>query len=300
MRRRADPSGGRPVNAIEAPSAGDAAPAEIIDESKLRHPLEVPVFIASVIVNFALMAAAIVLAFHTPDWVKTHPVLGKEVSLLRFLAVTALIGIPLLVLRRNQREAAVRGNSVRLSREQFPEIYAILEDHCRRLRMDYVPELFLTGATIPPFSKAYSSWHEDFIILHQNLFLANVHESADIASFTLAHELGAIRLRHTLVRNEMLLTYVSALKWLRVPLNRVRTFSCDRYGATLAPTGFRGLLIHAVGLRLMGQVNIEEYLEQARRYGGFWARINNVVETEPEVLARLRQLHLAGFTYKPR
>ena len=278
----------------------DAAAVEIIDESTLRHPHEMPIFIASVFLNFLLMAIAIVLVFHTPTWIKTHPILGKEVSLLRFLAFTALVGIPLLVFRRNQREAAIRGNSIHLSQNQFPELYAILVDHCRRLRMRDVPELFLSGSGIRPFSNAYSSWHEDYIILHSTLLGADVEAALDIAAFTLAHELGAIRLKHNVVWNEMLLTYVSAIKWLRVPLNRVRTYSCDRYGATLSPTGFRGLLIHAIGIRLMDRVNIEEYLEQALHYGGFRANLNMFVESDPEVLARLRQLKAAGFKYIPR
>jgi hypothetical protein len=278
----------------------DAAIVETIDESSLRHPLEMPIFIASVVLNFLLMAVAIILVFNTPTWIKTHPILGKEVSLLRFLAFTALVGIPLLVLRRNQREASIRGNSVRLSKDQFPAIYEVLRDHCRRLGMSDLPELFLIGSGIPPFSKTYSSWNEDYIILHATLLGADVQAALDIAAFTLAHELGAIRLRHNMVLNEMLLTYVSAIKWLRVPLNRVRTYSCDRYGATLSPTGFRGLLIHAAGLRLMDQVNIDEYLQQAVRYGGFWSHLNTFVEGEPEVLARLRQLKAAGFRYIPR
>jgi hypothetical protein len=59
----------------------------------------------------------------------------------------------------------------------------------------------------------------------------------DVISFVSAHELGAIRLNQTAVRNEMLLTYISAIKLLRNPLERVRTYSRDRYGAALSPTG---------------------------------------------------------------
>ena len=122
----------------------------------------------------------------------------------------------------------------------------------------------------------------------------------DVISFTLAHELGAIRLNQTAVWNEMLLTYVSTLKWFRNPLERVRTLSRDRYGATLSPTGFRGLLINAVGRRLMDHVNIEEYLAQYRGYGGLWPYLNVFFEAKPQVFVRLRRLHDAGYTYKPR
>ena len=271
-----------------------------IDESALRHPLERPVFIASVIGNFVLMAIAIALIFYQPAWVKAHPLIGKDVSFLRVLAITALVGIPLLVLNRNRREASIRGNSVRLSEHQFPEIYAVLRGHCARLRMTEMPELFVTTGTIAPFSQAFSSWGENYIVLHQGLFDIDDRKTMDVVSFILAHELGAVRLHQTAVWNEMLLTYVSAIKLFRNPLERVRTYSRDRYGAALSPTGFRGLLINAVGRRLMDHVDIEDYLAQQRSYGGFWSSIDVLFEGKPQVFTRLTRLHDAGYRYRPR
>lgn len=257
-------------------------------------------FVASVLCNFFLMAVAITLIFYEPAWLKSHPVLAKDIGFLRVLAITALIAIPLLVLERNRREASVRGNSVRLSDRQFPEVYAVLREHCRRLDMAKIPELFLTSGSIAPFSRTFSSWRENYIVLHQIVFDINDQKTMDVISFLLAHELGAIRLNQTAVWNEMLLTYVTAIKWLRNPLERVRTFSRDRYGATLSPTGFRGLLINAVGRRLMDQVNIDEYFAQMRAYGGFWSGLNIFFEPKPQVFTRLHRLRAAGYRYRPR
>lgn len=254
----------------------------------------------TVALNLLLMGVALVLVFYQPGWLKAHPVLGKEIAFLRVLAITALIGVPFLVLDRNRRESSIRGNSVRLSDRQFPEVYAILRDHCRRLGMTSLPELFITGSTIQPYSKTFSSWRETYIVLHQNVFDIDDRKTLDVVSFILAHELGAIRLNQTAVWNEMLLTYVSSIKWFRNPLERVRTYSRDRYGATLSPTGFRGLLINAAGRRLMDHVSIEEYLAQERQYGGFWSAVNVFFDAKPQVFARLRKLHDAGYRYRPR
>ncbi|HTA38680.1 MAG TPA: M48 family metallopeptidase [Candidatus Acidoferrales bacterium] len=273
---------------------------DVVDESALRHPSERPIFLATVTLNFALMGLAIALTFYQPPpWFTHHVLLDKDVSLLRVIAISALIGIPLLVLNRNRRESLIRGNSVRLSEKQFPEVYAILQDHCRRLGMTDVPELFLTAGNIQPFSVTYSSWRENYIVLHQVLFDIVESKSIDVVSFVLAHELGAIRLNQTAIWNEMLLTYVSAIKWFRYPLERARTYSRDRYGAALSPTGFRGLLINAVGRRLMDNVDIPDYLEQAFKYRGFWANINAFFEPKPQVFNRINQLKAAGYKYEP-
>jgi Zn-dependent protease with chaperone function len=277
----------------KAPSVG------AIDESTLRHPSERIYFYVLVAVNFLLLGLGIALLFHEPSWIKNHPILSKQVQVARFLAWTALIGIPFLALQRNRREASIRGNSIRVSKEQFPEVYAVLEDHCRRLGMTQVPELFLTGGSIAPFSQTFSSWRENYIVIHQIIFDIDMHKKTDVLAFILGHELGAIRLKQTTVINEMLLTYVSAVKWLRNPLSRARTYSRDRYGATLAPTGFRGLLINAAGRRLMEQVDIEEYLKQSRQYGGLWSNLNIFFDGKPAVYSRINQLRKAGFSYKP-
>lgn len=271
-----------------------------IDEASLRDPLERPIFIASVLANFALMAMALALIFYQPAWTKTHPILGKEIAFLRVLAITALAGIPLLVLNRNRRESSVRGDSVRVSDQQFPEVYAVLRSHCRRLNMTKIPELFITGGSIAPFSRTFSSWREDYIVLHQNIFDIDDEKTMDVVSFIIGHELGAIGLKQTAVWNEMLLTYISSIKWLRNPLERVRTFSRDRYGAALTPTGFRGLLISAIGRRLMDRVNIEAYIEEMRTYGAFWSGVNIFFEAKPQVFVRMRRLRKAGYRYQPR
>jgi uncharacterized membrane protein YoaK (UPF0700 family) len=264
-------------------------------ESALRHPAERPYFIASVILNFLLMGLAIVFVVHTPAWVKEHAFIAKEVMLLRVLAISALVAIPGAVLIRNRRRALVAGDSVRLSPGQFPEIYAILTEQCRQLGISDVPEIYLTVGTIRPFSEAFSSWHENFIVLHQIILDIDYRKSLDIVAFAIGHELGAIRLNHTAWWNDMLLTYVSTIKWLINPLKRARVYSRDRYGAYLAPTGFRGLLIYAVGRRLMNDMNIKDYLNQANQYGGFWAELTILTQRKPSVLHRLRELQSAGF-----
>jgi hypothetical protein len=245
------------------------------------------------------MGLAIALIFYQPSWTKTHPVLGKEIAFLRVLAVTALIGVPVLALNRNRREASVRGNSIRVSEQQFPEVYAVLCNHCRRLRMTKLPELFITGSSIAPYSRTFSSWRENYIVLHQIVFDINDQKTMDVVSFLIAHELGAVRLGQTAVGNEMLLTYLSSIKWLRRPLERVRTFSRDRYGAALSPTGFRGLLINAIGRRLMDRIDIPAYLAEERRYGGFWSGLNIFFDEKPQVFTRMRRLRAAGYRYLP-
>jgi hypothetical protein len=47
----------------------------LINEWQIRHPWEKTIFIASVVLNLALMVGAIVLVATAHDWLKDHPIL---------------------------------------------------------------------------------------------------------------------------------------------------------------------------------------------------------------------------------
>jgi hypothetical protein len=273
----------------------NASKAASFDESQLRHPLEYPYFLFSVVLSLIVVAAAIVIIAFAPDWLKSHAMLSKDATLVRAALVAALAGMPLLVLFRNRRNAYIHGQSIRLSRNQLAPIYEILERQCQRLGMTDVPDLYITDKGIPPYSKAFSTRGDHSIVLHQNLFEVDLQKTLDVAAFTIGYELGRIRLGHTDWLDEMLLTYILIVPFLANPLRQLRTFSRDRYGAYLAPDGFRGLLFGASARRLLNDVNVDDYLEQADSYGGAWVKSAIYFYDVPSVLRRVQELKGAGF-----
>lgn len=273
----------------------DNAKTTSFDESQLRHPLERTYFLASVILSLIVVAAAVVIIVFAPDWLKSHALFSKGAAAVRAALVAALVGMPLLVLLRNRRDTYVHGQSVRLSRNQFAPIYQILERQCRRLGMTEVPGLYLTDKGIPPYSKAFSTRSDHSIVLHENLFEVDLQETLDVAAFTIGYELGRIRLGHTHWLDELLLTYIFVVPFLANPLRQLRTFSRDRYGAFLAPDGFRGLLFAATARRLLNDVNVDDYLKQADSYGGAWVKSAIYFYDVPSALRRVQELRSAGF-----
>jgi hypothetical protein len=139
-------------------------------ESQLRHPLERPYFLASVVLSLIVVAVGIVIILFAPEWLKSHALLSKEATAVRAALIAALAGLPLLALLRHRRDVYIHGQSIRLSRNQFAPIYEILEKQCQRLGMTEVPGLYITDKGIPPYSKAFSTRSDHSIVLHQNLF----------------------------------------------------------------------------------------------------------------------------------
>jgi hypothetical protein len=275
------------------------------DEAQLQHPLERPIFIAYVVMNIAVVVAGIVMIKVGSNWVGTHPLFREylethpvftdfiqRIAAVIILAIIAPLAIPVV---RGIHSAFIRGNSIRLSREQIPQIYGILEAHCEKLGACYVPELYLSEEAISGPAQAFSDWRRDYIVLNLKLAESEIEENRAALAFMLGRELGRIRLGHLKWWNEMLIAHVSKIPFLRSPLLAVRTYSCDRYGAFLAASGLNDLLAQATGRQTLKNLNLEDYLRQARDYRGFWAQLASIVNESPPLLRRAQALCDAGF-----
>jgi hypothetical protein len=263
-------------------------------ESKLRHPAERPLFLVYAVLNVLLMAASIFIVVKGSDWVRVHPRLAHYQGKVRVLAIAAIVALPMTVFLRNTRHALDRGKSIAISREQLPEIYTILERHCRKLGIEALPELYFTDMTMKKPAQAYKSWKCDYIVLSSKFLQPNLQPMLPVFAFWLGCAIGCLRLKHVSWPTEFMLTYVDKIPHLSNPLRRLFTYSEDRYGAFLAPEGLPGLIAAASGRLMLPQVNTADYLKQVRAYGGVWAGLAMVMEPEPTIARRTRALLAAG------
>jgi hypothetical protein len=273
--------------------SGETSPP--IDEEALRHPLETRIFVLSVVLNVSLLILAIVLATNAAEWVEAHPVIARTVKHISALATGLVLAPFALTFVRNARRSYVRGNSVELSREQMPELHGMLERHCARIGLDPLPGLFLSQTGISEFSTAFTARGKHFIVLGTRFAEPNFARVREVLNFTIARELGRIRLGHTKWHNELLVAYVMRIPILREPLEKVRVLSLDRYAAKLVPDGLPGLLVLGSGRLLLRNVNVADYLAQVDAYSGIWRWIANIGKPDVPALLRIRILYAAGF-----
>ena len=264
-----------------------------LDESKLRHPAENPIYLGAIFVNLALIVAAVLAVVYAADWLQGFPRLEQRVNQLR-AAGAALLLVPFaLIVTRNKRRTKFRANAVRVSRTQMPAIYETLETMCAQLGMQTLPEVFVSD-DVPDPSQAYSTLKGHFISLHEKILELDLDVGRDMFSFFLARELGRIRLGHTTWLNEVLVAYLGRIPILRNPLLHARTFSQDRYSAYLAPDSLRGLVLSATGRRMLEKVDVDEYLRQVRGEASWVTRIAALSQTTPYLSLRIAELEKAG------
>jgi Zn-dependent protease with chaperone function len=158
-----------------------------------------------------------------------------------------LLLVPGLVVYRQLTRAGIRGSAVRLSRRQFPDIYAVKEDFARRLGLRRDPEIYLMSGNGALNAFAASTFGYDFVVIHSELFSNTYEKNKDALAFIIGHELGHLRLGHTRLWYQLSTAYVDRVPLLGGFLSRAREFSCDRHGAYVAPQGEEGLVLLAAG-----------------------------------------------------
>src|SRR5262249_30318157 len=105
----------------------------VINESQLRYPHERVLFVATVILNLAIPVLAIILVVIGSDWLSTHPFFAEKIKKILVAAIIGILSPLALGFIRNTRREYIRGNSLRLSKDQLPQIYEIFEKHCDKL-----------------------------------------------------------------------------------------------------------------------------------------------------------------------
>jgi hypothetical protein len=277
-----------------------AGEGRVRTEAELRHPWERRIYAVSVVVNVLLAAASVVVVLLGADWLTGHPFIAQHIDQIRLLAVAAILALPAAAVLRGTRRIGFLGNAVRMSHGQFPEIRATLARHCERLGMVNVPEFFLTGDL--DRCHAFSAWGRDFIVVGGPLLeVPDPGVRRDGLAFALGAALGSIRLGHTRWWDDVLLAYVERVPVLGAPLAAVRTFSCDRYGAFLAPEGLVGLVVEASGGDMLPEVALEAYVRDASRFdlANPWVWVAGLWRSRPHVSGRVRRLLEAGLLTPP-
>ncbi len=260
----------------------------------LRHPAEIPMFIFMVVLNFAILAvlidflasaALIPPALRGTNWEATW----------RAVAGAILLVAPAILLVRQVQRASIRGTAVQLSRTQFPDLYASMDDFAATLGVKPTPAVYLSNGngTLNAFA-AQSGWTNNYVVLSNELFANLRNDNREGTRFILGHEIGHIRLHHVALWYNLVLCYSQLIPVLGPTLSRLREYSCDRNGAALEPKGELGLVLLTAGRYAADNVQVSELVDQGRHLGGFWVEISQLPRSHPWTVRRIWRLHQLG------
>ena len=223
------------------------------------------------------------------------------------VAVLAPLGLFIwVVFSTGKLYGAQRAGAVRITGEQFPEVYEMWESMALAQGLKKVPELYTINgngdlnafASCVPGFRYFSSIYSDIL----ETCLRN--EDWDSLKFILGHELGHMRLGHV-TWWYLLLTFPANLPFvnyvLGLPLSRSKEYSCDKIGHAIAQDdAYKGLLMLTAGKHLYDQLDTQAHIEESTEERGFWMAIANLFSSHPIVAWRInavRKNHNGGIFF---
>ncbi|MCH7947495.1 MAG: M48 family metallopeptidase, partial [candidate division Zixibacteria bacterium] len=186
--------------------------------------------------------------------------------------------------------AHIRGSAVKISSEQFPEIYSTVNELSMKIGLEPVPEAYLMQQGGALNALAIKLFRSNIIVLYTDLLEA-CGDNTTARNMIIGHELGHIKEGH--LRLHWLLLPGLMIPFLGTALYRAREFTCDRYGYILAGTGeaaLRGLAILSAGSVYGPQINLEKFVCQRESLNTGTMTIGKWMSTHPPLSERIAAL----------
>lgn len=188
----------------------------------------------------------------------------------------------------------LKGNAIRINQNQFPEIFALVEECSRKLGLEKTPTVYLVqaGGLLNAYATRFLG--RNYVVLYSDILETAFEEGNKAIEFIIAHELGHIKRKH--MTKNLLLFPSAFIPFLANAYSRACEYTCDQIGLAFSPAGaISGLLVLAAGKRLHKKVNTYEYLLSASEERGFWQWLAEVLSTHPNLPKRIQQLTTAPF-----
>lgn len=220
------------------------------------------------------------------------------ISLMVYLAlVVSIVGIVFIVIGAIMAVIAhglfigsIRGNGIRVSEKQFPEVYRIASHLANQMELNPMPAIYILqgGGFLNAFATKFLG--RSFVVIFSDVLELAYAKGESELSFVICHELAHIKRKHLTWR--WLLYPSMFVPFLGAAYSRACEYTCDLFGAHYTDGAVGGLLVLVSGKELYRHVNPQEFSNQAETERGFWVWFSEVLSTHPNLPKRVKALGL--------
>jgi Zn-dependent protease with chaperone function len=194
----------------------------------------------------------------------------------------------------------VRGNGVRVTAEQFPDLHTRFENCCQIVGLNKQPEFYLMTGNGALNAFATRFLRRYYVVLLSDIVDA-LQDDNEALNFYIGHELGHIAQKHLV--HHWWLVFASWIPLLGTAYSRAREYSCDQYG--LACTSNKQSAVHALAVLAAGSsrwksLNTQAYIAQAKDTDGFWMAVNELTADYPWLCKRVARIENGDTAVFPR
>lgn len=189
--------------------------------------------------------------------------------------------------------ASVKASSLKITQNNFPEIYSLIHSYAYRLGMKKVPEAYVVQQN--GVLNAFSSFifGRQYILINTEIFEVAYREHKDFnaLAFIIAHEMSHIYYGHATLRYNLPILFSMNLPIVGQIASRTREYSCDRLAQRLTNyDGVRAIIMLIVDRHLYPMVDVQDYVNTTINDHGFFLWLVNLLSTHPTMPKRLRAL----------
>lgn len=178
----------------------------------------------------------------------------------------------------------IKGASVKLNEQQYPEIYKIVKDQAKLLDINETPEVYILYGDFNAFVTNFA--RKRYLVLQSEVLETADRGNYEVVKFVVGHELGHIKRRH--LNQEKWLTPSLLIPLLKQAHSRGCEFTCDRIGFQFSTRGaMEGILILAAGKEIYTKININQYLEDSIAEKSFWVWMSEKFLSHPHTSKRM-------------
>lgn len=185
--------------------------------------------------------------------------------------------------------AHIKGNGVRISEKQFPELHDRIAALSKAMGLPKAPEAYVVqaGGILNALATKFAG--RNFIVLFSDLLEAAPSQAE--VDMIVGHELGHLALGH--LRRRWFLWPSMLVPLLGPAYSRACEYSCDRIGMEAAgglEPALRGLCVLAAGGKYGARVDPVEFVRQQEELGRFWMAVAELSFSHPYLARRVAAL----------
>lgn len=181
---------------------------------------------------------------------------------------------------------SLRGNGVKVSAAQFPDVHETTQRLSREMGLAEVPDVYILQAGGMLNALATRFLGRNFVVLYSDVVELAREQGQGALSFVICHELAHHYRKHTSRR--VLLLASMWVPFLGAAYSRACEYTCDAFGAHYCGRGaVDGLLVLAAGKGLYREVNVQAFAQQAVTEDGFFFWLSEKLSTHPYLPKRV-------------
>ena len=223
-------------------------------------------------------------------------VIAVVISALFWLAITlGTLGIVLIYLllayvfflfAHSAFISHLKGSGVKISQEQYPDLYEKLTKGCDKIGLQDIPDAYLLRTDFfNALATKFLGRH--FIVLFTDVVDA-LEDQPNAIDFYIGHELGHIHRKH--LNWSFFIMPASVLPLLGTALRRAQEYTCDRYGVACCESEDdikAAISAIAAGDSRWKSMNLNSYLKQVSYTKGFWMSFHELTGDYPWLTKRM-------------